>query len=210
MRTKLGVFCMVLGAALVLGALSLFLYNQKEAKAAEEAVVTVMPQIVERIERQQEEQAETPALPQPEIPEQLLKPEDLEMTEVEIDGHAYIGYLSIPALGLELPVMADWDYARLKIAPCRYHGTLKGDDLVIMAHNYVRHFKSLPKLTAGDEVLFVDMDGSTTRYRVEVTDILPPTAVEELTAGDFDLTLFTCTYSGKERHTVYCDRVKEE
>ena len=37
----------------------------------------------------------------------------------DIDGNEYIGYLTIPALGLELPVMAELDSARLETAPCR-------------------------------------------------------------------------------------------
>ena len=42
------------------------------------------------------------------------KPLDPNMPTVEIDG-----YLSVPSVGLELPVMAEWDYDRLKTAPCR-------------------------------------------------------------------------------------------
>lgn len=96
------------------------------------------------------------------------------MTEVEIDGYSYIGYLSIPKLELELPIMADWDYARLRIAPCRYTGSVRGEDLVIMAHNYASHFGGLAKLSEGDNVIFTDMDGITTVYEVVAQDILAP------------------------------------
>lgn len=125
---------------------------------------------------------------------------------VEIDGYGYVGYLTIPALGLELPVMAEWDYARLRLAPCRYSGSTKTGDLVIAAHNYARHFGSLQTLLAGDEVRFTDMDGVVTVYEVAAVEILQPTAVEEMTAGEYDLTLFTCTYGGQSRVTVRCDR----
>ena len=54
-------------------------------------------------------------------------------------------------------------------------------------------------------MIFTDMDGIKTRYQVVAQDILAPTAVEEMTSGEFDLTLFTCTYGGKSRVTVYCD-----
>ena len=50
------------------------------------------------------------------------------------------------------------------------------------------------------------MDGVVTNYEVVGLDVLVPTAVEEMTAGDFDLTLFTCTYGGQSRVAVYCDR----
>ena len=35
-------------------------------------------------------------------------------------------------------------------------------------------------------------------------ETLAPTAVDEMTGGDWDLTLFTCTYSGQARVTVRC------
>lgn len=114
------------------------------------------------------------------------------MTVVEIDGYGYIGYLSIPACDLDLPVMSEWDYARLKIAPCRYTGSTKTDDLVIAAHNYVRHFKSLWNIPVGETVYFTDMDGVRHTYAVA--------------AGEYALTLFTCNNGGTARVTVRCEK----
>ena len=202
MRNKLGTLFMVIGAALILGALALLLYNRQEADSAEQASVELLPQLQEEIRQRQEALAET-------VPPELLDPSYYEMTEVEIDGYAYIGYLSIPTLGLELPVMSQWDYDRLKTAPCRYTGSTKSDDLVLLAHNFVRHFGTLKNLVPGDEVYFTDMDDRISCYEVVTVEILPPTAVEEMTAGEYDLTLFTCTYGGQNRVTVRCDRITE-
>lgn len=209
MRNKFGILFMVLGAALLVGALSLFLYNQNEDNVAGQAVAELMPQLVERIQEEQEQITdEEVILPEdPAIPDELVDPSTFVMTEVEIDGHNYIGYLSIPSLELELPIMADWNYKKLNIAPCRYTGTVKGEDLVLMAHNYKRHFGKLSELAEGDLVVFTDMDGEVTQYEVVAQDILMPTAVEEMTSGEFDLTLFTCTYGGRSRVTVYCDKL---
>ena len=205
MRKKLGLVCMILGAVLLLGAAALLVYNRNEATQAEAAVRDVLPVLVEKIEQEKEE---TPEVPTHDIPQELLTPEDLVMGEMEIDGHSYIGFLSIPALELELPVMSDWSYPQLKIAPCRYSGTIRGGDLVLMAHNYARHFGGLSQLTEGDPVFFTDAHGRVYQYQVAAVGVRPPTAVEEMTAGDFDLTLFTCTYGGKTRVTVYCDRAE--
>lgn len=41
-----------------------------------------------------------------------------QMTAVLIDGYKYVGFLSLPTLELELPVMADWSEAKLKLSPC--------------------------------------------------------------------------------------------
>lgn len=197
---------MVLGSVLVASALGLFLYNEHVQRQAEGAVAAVMPQLVEVIVDRQAEATEPPDAT--EVPAILPSQETREMTVVEIDGYGYIGFVGIPSLGIELPVMADWSYPQLKISPCRFTGDINTDDLVIMAHNYVRHFGPIKRLHVGDEVTFTDMDGVTTRFEVVATDILEPTAVEEMTAGEYDLTLFTCTYGGKSRVTVRCDRVE--
>ena len=208
MRVKIGTFCMLLGTALLCGALSLFLFNRNQELSAEESVQSILPQVIEQI--RQPDPTDSTETAQVWIPKDFLEPEDLHMTEVEIDGNSYIGYLSIPNFELELPVMADWNYDKLKIAPCRYAGTLKGENLVVMAHNYARHFGRLSDLKPGDLVVFTDMDGYVVRYQVTATDVLPPNAVEEVTSGTADLTLFTCTFGGKSRVTVYCDRMKAE
>lgn len=217
MRNKIGGICMILGAALLLSALSLFLYNQHVSTKAGEASAQVMSQLTQIIADNQ--QATDPQTPTdstenpPTEPEPLpnpLVPDSLEMTEVEIDGHSYIGYLSIPSRGLELPVMTDWDYDKLEIAPCRFSGTLKGENLVILGHNYRRHFRPLQSITVGELVHFVDADGITTVYEVVAIDVLAPAAVEDMTAGDYDLTLFTCTFGGKTRLTIRCDLAQSE
>lgn len=198
MRRKIGIICMILGAALVLGALSIFLYNQHEASEAEKSVSDILPQLQDEIGL-----------------DKTLPTDDEEMNysgdmpTIEIDGYEYIGYLSIPSLGLELPVMSDWSYPQLRIAPCRYSGSIWSDDMVLMAHNYARHFGQLSRLSIGEEVIFKDVNGITITYEVMAIDTLNPTEVEDMTSGEYDLTMFTCTYGGKSRVTVRCDRLEK-
>lgn len=205
-KNRIANVLMVVGALLFLAGAGLFAWNQQQAQMADQASDQLLPAVMEAIAAQEETIA---SLPEMESTASTAAPErDFSMTEVEMDGYAYIGYLSIPALELDLPVMAQWDYPRLRVAPCRYNGTTKGDDLVIVAHNYKRHFGKISTLNAGDTVLFTDMDGETTVYEVVALDVLSPTAVEEMIAGEYDLTLFTCTYGGKSRVTLRCDRVE--
>ncbi len=124
-----------------------------------------------------------------------------------IKGYNYIGYLTIPKLGLELPVMADWSYSRLKIAPCRYSGLHYGDDMVIAAHNYKRHFGDISRLRPGDTVVFTDMQGLQLVYTVGLVETLAPNEIDRMVNSEWDLTLFTCTYGGANRVTVRCVRV---
>lgn len=194
MRAKLGTLCTALGLLLCLAAVGLFCWNQREARLAAEASAELLPQLVEELQQRQEE-ADT-----------LPDPYAAEMSTVEVNGYDCIGFLAFPTLGLELPVMAEWDYVRLKVAPCRYTGAVGTDDLVVAGHNYTRHFGRLSRLKEGDEVTFTDADGVTTVYRVAAKDVLEPMAIEEMTAGEYDLTLFTCTYGGENRITIRCDR----
>ena len=192
---------MILGAALIIAALSLFLYNRSEADKADKAAGELTAKVIEQIQKgatDSEGETEDIADTQPE-------PYDTAMTVEEIDGYEYIGYLSIPKLGLELSVMSEWNYDNLKFSPCRYTGSTKSNDLVICAHNYTMHFGYLKDMSEGDEVLFTDMDGKTWFYRVITVETLAPTAVEEMTDSDYDLTLFTCTYGGATRVTVRCE-----
>lgn len=227
MRNKIGIVLMILGAALVIGALSLFAYNQHIDSQAEEASEVVLPQLIDMIREQAETDAEedsgdSPVVTTapdgsvsliPELPSDLpdpYAPVDVTMKEIELNGYAYIGYLSVPDLGLELPIMSEWDYKRLQKSPCRYTGTVKGEDLVLLAHNYNSHFGKLSKLVPGAPIYFTDVEGITTSYEVIAVNVIQPTAVEEVTSGEYALTLFTCTYSGRTRVVVYCDIVSVE
>lgn len=202
MKRKFGIFLMLLGIVLMLCSGWLLVCNHREAEQAAQASSQMIPRVVDVIHQRREQQQQTI---QPVAPENL--PNRI-MTVSEIDGYGYIGFLSIPALELELPVMADWSYPQLQMAPCRYTGGTYSDDLVIMAHNYPKHFGRLSELRPGDAVLFTDMDGVLTEYRVEAQDVLASHAIGEMTEGSYDLTLFTCTYGGENRVTLRCSRTE--
>lgn len=142
-----------------------------------------------------------------EIPDYILNPK-MDMPVKEADGQKYIGVLEIPILNLTLPVISEWNYARLKKAPCRYVGSAYMDNLVIAAHNYKTHFGNLKKLNAGDSVIFTDAVGNRFEYEVVLTETLMPRDVKEMKSEEFDLSLFTCTVGGSYRVTVRCDRLR--
>ena len=125
-----------------------------------------------------------------------------EMPVIEIDGYDYIGVLQIPSLDLILPVISDWSYPALQIAPCRYEGSAYDGGMVIAGHNFDSHFGKLAQLEPGDEIKFIDLSGNTFTYAVAETEVLEATAIEEMVTGGWDLTLFTCTLSGQTRFTV--------
>lgn len=217
MKSKIGSLFMVLGTVLVILALCLFFYNQKEAENAAEAADAALQQVFTAIEERNEavptpgEDApatEAPNSSAPSLPyEETAEIQDLDpnaMTVVEIDGIGYVGYLTIPDLGLQLPVLAELNDSHLEIGPCRYEGSTKSDDLVIGAHNYIRHFARIWRLKPGAQILFTDMDGISSLYEVDIIETLSPTQGEYLLSGEYPLTLFTCTYTGNQRTAVRC------
>ena len=130
---------------------------------------------------------------------------DMTMPTVDADGHTYVGFLEIPAIKRILPVMDAWSYPNLKIAPCRFVGTVYAHDMIVCAHNYDRHFGLIKTLEEGDKVFFTDVYGDRFSYEVSEVTILQPTDVDEMKdPDDWDLTLFTCTIGGATRGTVRC------
>jgi sortase A len=138
-----------------------------------------------------------------EPPQEELRP----MPEVVIDGVPYIGYLKIPALSLELPVLSESNEENLEIAPCRFFGTVYQKNFVIGGHRYRRHFRKLSTLGYGETFTFTDMDGIVYTYEVVEQEIVQPDQAEYLCSGDWDLSLYTCTPGGLTRVVLRCLRV---
>ena len=191
MKRKIAITLMTVGFLLVAFSMVLLVYNNYENKKAQESSGVLVESIRQSIAEE-------------ELKEHITDPFDEEMKVKEIDGYGYIGYLSVPALNLDLPVMSEWDYGRLKISPCRYYGSTKTDNLVIAAHNYKVHFGYLGSLEVGDTVIFTDMESVTHRYTVHSVELLMPTDVDKVKDSGDDLILYTCTYGGAKRITVRC------
>lgn len=204
MRNKKGLLLIYLGLLLIVGALFLTAYNfyddyraEKDAKQVADQLEKILP---DEDREPVGEQKET------EKPDYVLNP-DMEMPVHNIKGQDYIGTLSIPLLHLELPIISEWNYPRLRISPCRYEGSAYKDNMIIAGHNYRSHFGMLKNLSAGDQVIFTDMDGNRFFYQVTEMEVLDPGDVDKMETGDWDLTLFTCTYGGRTRVTLRCKRI---
>ena len=197
----------MLGAGLLLiaAALALAAYNVIDAQRAARSAAQALEALSQTTAVSAAEPEEASA---DDAPAYLADPE-MPMPTVSFDGNDYIGRVDIPSLGLSLPVISEWSYPRLKIAPCRYTGSAYLDNLIIAAHNYGSHFGNLNRLNNGDTVTFTDVDGNQFTYAVSRIEDLPGTAIEEMQAGEWDLTLFTCTLGGRSRVTVRCERTAD-
>ena len=193
---KRGTFWIHLGLLLLAAALFLSAYNTMDSRKAGETSRQVIVKMCGALPTETTAETEAPA-----IPEYLLDAER-EMPVQTVDDRDYIGVLTIPSLGLELPVLSQWDYDGLKVAPCRYSGSLYQNNLIICAHNYASHFGRLKNLHVGDTAIFTDMDENIVRFQLAAQETIQPEDLEAMEAGDWDLTLFTCTVGGQSRVTV--------
>ena len=187
MPKKSGVILISLGAVLILAALLLLLYNRSEDRRAGQEAESLLEDV----------RSAMAANADPE-------PQEEPAEEITYD---YAGVIAIPNLSLELPVIDQWNYARLKVAPCRQSGAAADGDLVIAAHNYKSHFGYLDRLEPGASVIFTDMEGTVYRYAVEEIRQLEPEDVEDVSSvfsSEYPLVLYTCTPGGKARVAVFC------
>ena len=216
-RNTLATVLIVLGVVALLAALGLLLLNlRSEANAGEQSLAVLQelrpsydetPDIPAESSREPENSEQAPQnFPQePELP--VIEPDpERELPEKEVDGRAYVGVITIPSLELELPILSQWSMDGVRVAPCRLEGTPYKDNLVLGAHNYTVHFGKLSLLKTGDSVYFEDLDGNVFSYEVVSFELLKPNQGEVLCDGQWDLTLFTCTLSGRSRFTVRCQR----
>ncbi len=224
MRRKKGKLLIYAGSFLIVASFILTAYNfydnYKAKQSSGKALAELGKILLEEAEDNFEEDLSTAeantenGLTVPEVVESIQIPDYItnphkEMPIQSIDGQDYIGILGIPSCELHLPIISEWSYRRLKIAPCRYHGSVYTDDLVIAAHNYKSHFGNLQNLKEGDTVILTDMDGNVFNYQVVEKEILAPTDMQAMEEGNWDLTLFTCTVGGASRVTVRCTNTNQ-
>lgn len=205
MRNKLRKLCIVLGSAFILAALCLCIYNISEDRAAEKHSRASLSELRALIPKNPPVQASTDAGAEYDLFAEYEEPTEAGMPTIVIDNTGYCGYIRISELGLELPVINDFSYDALNTAPCRYSGCAESKDLIIAAHNFSSHFGKLSSLSYNSEIVFTDCSGKTYTYSIiSIEEINGSNTEEMLSKNDipWDMTLFTCTLSGKSRITV--------
>ena len=200
-KRKLGERLIACGGVLLLAAIVLLLYNLNRDWDAKNAGFEILSELDEAVAAGEYHAAPTDRT--------RVFPDDMD--SVYIGEYEYVGYLTIPSLGVELPVCKTWSYQKLKTAPCRYAGTPDGNDLVICAHNFEKHFGPLFGAEPGMDVYFSTIDGQVYHFVISNVEEVDPHAIDYMKnpggSHDWDLTLFTCYLGGRSRCTVRCVRV---
>lgn len=210
MNKKFGIILLCVGIILIFCGIGLYIYNQTIDASAGEASAAVLSEMKDIVASD----SETVSVNGDDAngKEADTDTSDEISPTIEIDGNLYIGYISIPSLELELPIISEWneDYAMLDIAPCRHFGSHTTDDLVIAGHNYTAHFANLAYLQNGHRITFTAADGEVIEYTVADFRIVHPDDIDSVRESGYDLVLYTCNYSGNARYTVFCNRVANE
>ena len=137
------------------------------------------------------------------------EPQVREITASNGKTYATEGTVSIPSIGITYPILTEETEELLKISLCKYWGPSPNEigNYCIVGHNYAsgKMFGKLSMVNVGDEVTLTDLSGRTitysvyNKYPVEPTDV---SCTSQLTNGQRELTLITCTDYGKRRLVV--------
>lgn len=132
-------------------------------------------------------------------------PVDISAMQVlNVDGTDYVGIIDIPKINVKLPVQNECTDRALNNGPCLYFGTCEQDNMIIAGHNMKSVFNGIRYLETGDVVKFTDVSDVTHNYLVYEIEKVDGYDCDRMSSGDWALTLFTCTYGGRERIAVRC------
>ena len=122
--------------------------------------------------------------------------------------------LNIPSLGINYPVLSDTSEELLKISLNKFWGPSPNTvgNYCIVGHNYKnkKMFGKLADIKNGDIVELTDNSGKTIKYAVYNKYVVNPEDVactSQLTNGNKEVTLITCTNYGKQRLVVIAREV---
>jgi sortase A len=190
---------MSLAIILVLGAGILLIYNNKE----ENRVKNFNEDIVTEFEEEMEQYSELNDEGQVEKDLSWLDYNNSIGTEYSktVDGIIYIGILYFPKISnLAVPVIDNCTDSNLKLSACRYSGSMNENNMIIAGHSYKSIFGKLySKLKKDDTIYFKNLAGNVYKYKLTNIESLLPTDVEKMQSGEWDLTIFTCSYDNKKR-----------
>ena len=124
--------------------------------------------------------------------------------------------LNIERLGINYPVLSETSDELLKKSINKFwgpNGVNEVGNYCIVGHNYKnkKMFARLSEIVDGDIVELTDVTGRTIKYSVYDRYIVDPTDVSctsQLTNGRKDITLITCSNSGKQRLVVKAKEIK--
>ena len=122
-----------------------------------------------------------------------------------------IAKIDIPKLDWDepYPILDHWSDELLKISPCKFHGADPNEvgNFCIVGHNYRNSlfFSKVPSLVNGDTIVIEDVYGRKVTYIVydkHVVNENDTRDTSQITHGNREITVITCTNDGKNRYII--------
>ena len=138
-------------------------------------------------------------------------------TYITKNGGAYttVAVIEVPKIDITYPVIYSEDTSEqttedlLKISVVKYWGPEANapGNFCIVGHNYhnKRFFSKAATLENGDSIYITDTNNETLEYKVYANYVVEPDDLKctsQLTNGATDVTLITCTMTGKQRTII--------
>ncbi len=130
---------------------------------------------------------------------------------LDITGSGIMGYVTIPQIGISLPVYHGTSEEVLNVAIGHLQGTSlpvggEGTHAVVMAHRGLpsaKLFSDLDKLVTGD-IFTITVLNETYTYQIDMISVVEPDDTEklEIVSGEDYVTLVTCTPYGINSHRL--------
>lgn len=133
-----------------------------------------------------------------------------------------VAVINIPSINITYPVIYSNDTSSqtvedlLKISVVKYWGPEANQpgNFCIVGHNYhnKRFFSKASELKNGDTIYLTDTNNKTLEYRVYANYVVEPEDLKctsQLTNGQTELTLITCTMTGKQRTIIKARAVNQ-
>ena len=145
--------------------------------------------------------------------EEAMKSVSATKTYTAPDGKTYgsIGFVRIPKIGVDYPILEDSTDELLKVSVCKFHGCNPNEvgNLCIVGHNYrnSKFFSKVLTLEIGDVVEIEDLSKRTLQYEIYDIHTVDPSDRKDTTQytnGKKEVTLITCTNDSKQRYIVKC------
>lgn len=146
----------------------------------------------------------------------IIEENNDENKYVTQNGQSYTtdAVLNIPSLGINYPILSETSEELLKVSLNKFWGPSPNEvgNYCIVGHNYKnkKMFGKLSSIKNGDIVELTDNSGRTIKYAVYNKYVVEPDDVSctsQLTNGNKEVTLITCTNYGKQRLVVKARQV---
>lgn len=138
--------------------------------------------------------------------EQVGNNEELKQVQVEYQGYNAVGIISIPAIGIEYPILDTTNEKTMKVAITKFWGNDVNElgNFTMAGHNNKdgTMFGKTKRLNIGDKINMTDLTGRTLEYEIFDQYLIDPndvSCVKSVKESTREVTLITCANGRSNR-----------